>query len=162
MGHLHSWTKALRTWGKAGMIKMKTKTSPKIMHQGWTCMLVSYTVNDSNSIYRIWNPSTNQILISQDVTWLKCMFFKTPHTDPEIHGGVNITSEARDSAVKESDDQNTCADDDNKGVLYCKKDGFDGVPQTGAKEDTKDDKNAGEAADRKGGEKHSPKQDQGE
>eukprot|EP00957_Ditylum_brightwellii_P058434 4431242-Ditylum_brightwellii.AAC.1 len=35
-GELPKWAKALRTWGEAGVIKLKTKTTPKLAKRGLT------------------------------------------------------------------------------------------------------------------------------
>eukprot|EP00957_Ditylum_brightwellii_P149106 11353963-Ditylum_brightwellii.AAC.1 len=47
-GVLPNWARALRTWGEAGVVKTKTKTTPKLKQRGVTCMLVGYAVNHSD------------------------------------------------------------------------------------------------------------------
>eukprot|EP00957_Ditylum_brightwellii_P109138 8325542-Ditylum_brightwellii.AAC.1 len=37
------WCRTLRTWGKAGVVKTKTKTMPKMKPRGVTSMMVGYT-----------------------------------------------------------------------------------------------------------------------
>eukprot|EP00957_Ditylum_brightwellii_P099667 7592037-Ditylum_brightwellii.AAC.1 len=39
MGSLPRWVHALRTWGEAGVVKTKTKTTPKMNPRGITCMM---------------------------------------------------------------------------------------------------------------------------
>eukprot|EP00957_Ditylum_brightwellii_P152206 11587755-Ditylum_brightwellii.AAC.1 len=65
--------------------------------RGISSMMVGYTTSHSDGLYRMWNPNTNRILISRDVTWLKRMYFK--HQKPELELSVNgeeISSEVRE------------------------------------------------------------------
>eukprot|EP00957_Ditylum_brightwellii_P118084 9005761-Ditylum_brightwellii.AAC.1 len=50
-GSLPWWCRALRTWGKAGVMKTKTKTTPKIKPRGVTSLMVGYTTSHSDGVY---------------------------------------------------------------------------------------------------------------
>ena len=47
---LPRWATALRTWGEAGVMKIKTKTTPKLANRGITCMFVVYSVNYTDGV----------------------------------------------------------------------------------------------------------------
>jgi hypothetical protein len=65
----------LRTWGKAGTVKTKTKTkmTPKLANCGMQCMMVGYAKNHKGDVYCMWDPLTNSIhetrhhLVTSDV-----------------------------------------------------------------------------------------------
>eukprot|EP00957_Ditylum_brightwellii_P002739 210402-Ditylum_brightwellii.AAC.1 len=60
-----------------------------------------YAVNNSNGVYRMWNPSSNRVLVSRDVTWLKRMFFQPVNTPPElVVNAESLDSEDRKSGGK--------------------------------------------------------------
>ena len=100
-GELPKFTAALRTWGEAGVVKVKTKTSPKMVNRGTTCMFVGYAVNHSDGVYRIWNSDTNRILISRDVVWLKRMFYQKDDVLPEL--SVTVDEVADNGAVSDNE-----------------------------------------------------------
>eukprot|EP00957_Ditylum_brightwellii_P130606 9963464-Ditylum_brightwellii.AAC.1 len=91
---------ALCTWGEAGMVKVKTKTMPKLSNKGITCMFVGHALNHADGTYRI------------DVTWLRRTFYEKKVEDNKI--SVRITTEARESDVsKASGDEFPSPDDNN-------------------------------------------------
>jgi hypothetical protein len=69
-------TDHLRTWGEAGTVKIKTKTSPKLNDHGVQCMLVGYAPDHSGDTYRMWDPKTGGIHVSRDVIWLRHLSYK--------------------------------------------------------------------------------------
>ena len=73
-------------------------------------MMVGYSVNHSDGVYRMWNPSSNRILISRDVVWLKRMYFQPETKEREIH----VNNDDADNKVRESDNNNAAmtSDDD--------------------------------------------------
>jgi hypothetical protein len=71
-----NFTKYLRTWGEAGIIK--TGKDRKIGDQGVTGMFVGYALNHEGHCYRMWNPNTKKISETRNVVFLKRMFFGTP------------------------------------------------------------------------------------
>ena len=60
-----AFTKYLRTWGEAGTMKVKTKTSPKLKDKGVHCMFVGYVTEHSGDTYRMYDPKTNCIWVSR-------------------------------------------------------------------------------------------------
>ena len=98
-GKLPNWTKALRTWGEAGVATVNSKTRPKLKNKGITSMFVGYAVNHADGVYRMWNPNTGLLLVSRDVTWLKRMFYRRQPTLPEISVGIEneLAREVRES-----------------------------------------------------------------
>ena len=99
-GQLPKWDKSLRTWGEAGVVTKKSKQYPKLKNRGVTCMLVGYTENHTEDVYRMWNPVTGQILTSRDVTWLQRMYYRWQPIVPEISAGIDHEI---DGEVGESD-----------------------------------------------------------
>ena len=51
---LPAWVNGLRTLGEAGVVKVKTKTSPKLNNKGVTCMFVGYSMNRDVGVYRMY------------------------------------------------------------------------------------------------------------
>eukprot|EP00957_Ditylum_brightwellii_P008282 626447-Ditylum_brightwellii.AAC.1 len=83
-GLLPRWVHALQTWGKAGVVKTNKKTTIKMKPHGVTCMMSGYAVNHIDRVYHMWNPKTNRVLVSQDVMWLKWMYFQPHHPPAEL------------------------------------------------------------------------------
>ena len=101
-GNLLQWTKALRTWGEAGVFKLKSKTTQKMANRGITCMFVGYCKSHAENVYRMWNPTTNNVHELQDVTWLKRMYCCQEPTMLEISTGVPSGFRERDANVTSS------------------------------------------------------------
>jgi hypothetical protein len=109
--NLPAWAKALRTWGEAGVVKIKTNTTPKLANKGITCMFVGYAINHADGVYRMWHPKTNKVRITRDVTWLMRMYYAAQENLPEIT--VGISNEVRESE-DEQDDKTYIAEPTNK------------------------------------------------
>ena len=60
VGQNPMFTKHLRTWGKAGTVKIKTSTSPKLNDKGTHCMFIGYTYNHPGDCYRMYDPKTGR------------------------------------------------------------------------------------------------------
>jgi hypothetical protein len=73
---LPNFTKYLRTWGEAGIIK--TGKDGKIGGRGVTGMFVCYASNHRGNCYRMWNPNTKKVSETCDIVFLNRMFFRTP------------------------------------------------------------------------------------
>jgi hypothetical protein len=73
----------LRTFGKAGMVTVKSKMMPKVKDRGVQCMFVGYALNHPRDTYRMWNPKTGGIHESHDVIWLKRMYYSKPKKEDE-------------------------------------------------------------------------------
>ena len=71
----------LHKWGEAGIVKVRTSTTPKIFDCGTLCMLVGYAESHAGDTFCIWNPSLTRVHVSRDVKWLKRMFFEVQKSD---------------------------------------------------------------------------------
>jgi hypothetical protein len=72
-----SFAKFLRTWGEAGTVTIKSrKFQPKEKGRGVTCLMVGYSPDHSAGTYRMFDPNTNGIHITRDVTWLRRKFYQ--------------------------------------------------------------------------------------
>jgi hypothetical protein len=69
------WASKLRTWGEAGVVKLKDLATAKLEDRGRTCMFVGYAADHSADCYRMWDPLTSRLHVSRDVVWLRRMFF---------------------------------------------------------------------------------------
>jgi hypothetical protein len=69
------WASKLRTWGEAGVVKLKDLATAKLEDHGRTCMFVGYAADHSADCYRMWDPLTSRLHVSRDVVWLRRMFF---------------------------------------------------------------------------------------
>eukprot|EP00957_Ditylum_brightwellii_P171007 13017879-Ditylum_brightwellii.AAC.1 len=67
--------------------------------RGVTCMMLGYAVNHSDGVYRMWNPNTNRVLFSQDVTRLKQMYFQQHHPPAEL----TVNDDCLNNEDRESD-----------------------------------------------------------
>jgi hypothetical protein len=74
----------LHTWGKAGTVKTKTKTTPKIANRGVQCSIIGYAKDHIGACYKMWNPKTSGVHSTWDVIWLRRMFYAAPEAVPEI------------------------------------------------------------------------------
>ena len=77
-GKIPNFVKHLRTWGEAGTVKIKDKSTPKVADRGIQCMFVGYALDHAPDCYRMWNPSTNRLMITRDIIWLQRMFYQRP------------------------------------------------------------------------------------
>ena len=84
VGKNPAFSKYLRTWGEAGKVKIKTKTSTKLKDKGVHCMFVGYTTEHSGDTFRMYDRKTNCVWVSRDVIWLKQMYFEQPPTAREM------------------------------------------------------------------------------
>ena len=96
-GKMPSYSKYLREWGEAGVVKTKTNTTPKLADRGVTCMLVGYADNHTGDCYEMLNWKTKRIMTTRDVLWLKRMYF----------GKFNGEIQKDKSSTVSQDDENT-------------------------------------------------------
>ena len=52
-GSLPRWVSYLRTWGEAGVVKLKIKTTAKLVQNGVTCMFLGYALSHEGNVYRM-------------------------------------------------------------------------------------------------------------
>jgi hypothetical protein len=98
----------LQTWGAAGTVKTKTKTTAKLANRGVQCMFVGYAQDHTGDTYRMWNQATNGVHITRDVIWLKRMYFTKDDTatdmsvSPLVIEGVDGNDPDEDGETNES------------------------------------------------------------
>ena len=126
------FAKKLQTWGEAGVVT--TGKDGKIGDRGSTCIFVSYADNHDGDCYRMFNPKTNQVLITWDVTWLKQMYYspsistgdckepgviiKLPQTEEMEAKGFDLDKESEsiymdESTAKVREDKNESMESDS-------------------------------------------------
>jgi len=87
VGKIPSFAKHLRTWGEAGIVKIKTATTAKLADKGVQCMFIGYATNSGGDV---WNPITNRVNNTRDVIWLKRMYFKPQDDANEDEVDVDV------------------------------------------------------------------------
>jgi hypothetical protein len=70
-----AFARHLRTWGEAGIIKLKDDSTGKLADRGTTCMLVGYSLDHGRDTYLMWDPTTYGFHESHDIIWLRRMYF---------------------------------------------------------------------------------------
>lgn len=130
LGKLPRFTKKLRKWGEAGVVKTKILKTPKIGDRGVTCMFVGYNTDSGDDVYRMWNPDTKRLLRTRDIRWLGRMFYE-PNNLNEVREGtdgdssieeivdddvVNETEEVADDANPDMESENSDIESENKDV----------------------------------------------
>ena len=78
VGNNPKFAKHLRTWGEAGVVTTKTKTTPKLNDRGTTCVFVGYSTDHARDCYDMWNPETGKVYQTHDVIWLRHMYYSKP------------------------------------------------------------------------------------
>jgi hypothetical protein len=78
-GHKISlWVKFLWTFGEASTVKEGKKG--KVLDSRITMMFIGYDNEHNWNCYRMYNPDTSRVVITQDVIWLWRMFYtRLPH-----------------------------------------------------------------------------------
>ena len=56
-------------WGRLGFVTDRTKIKAKTKPRGFPAIMVGYAENHPSDCYRMFNPATNRVFISRDVTW---------------------------------------------------------------------------------------------
>jgi hypothetical protein len=110
-----AFAKHLHTWGEAGTVTLKTKSTPKIGDRGIACMMVDYYAPDhEGDVYEIWDPTMNRVHTTRDVIWFCRMFYEqTQHSGPKLAITPPTTSTSR---MAPTSDQGRVPD--NKNPLY--------------------------------------------
>ena len=67
--------KYMRTWREAGVIKIKSSTSPKLKDKGVTCLFAGHAEDHDGDFYIMWDPIGHYFYVTRDLVWLKHMFF---------------------------------------------------------------------------------------
>ena len=70
----------LRVFGEACVFANRDKIKSKLQDQGEVGMFLGYSLLHDDSTYRIYKPSTKHVVLSQDLIWLKRLFFNNDKT----------------------------------------------------------------------------------
>ena len=105
-----SFVNHLRTWGEAGVVKISSKTSPKLKNKGVTCAFVGHADNHAADCYRMWDPVGHYVYVTRDMIWLKRMYF--PKTEEDAINTCKAI-EVPVSAAGESDNEVTAENQNN-------------------------------------------------
>ena len=68
-----SWAVKLQTWDEAGVVA--EGTNGKSGNRGIEMMLIGYASNRESDSVRMWDPSTNGVVTTHDVIWMKRMYY---------------------------------------------------------------------------------------
>jgi hypothetical protein len=71
------WTKTLRTFGEAGIVK--DGKNGKVLNRGLTMMFVGYS--EAENVFPMYNPVSSRIAQIHDVIWMGRMFHTTRDAD---------------------------------------------------------------------------------
>ena len=74
-------------------------------------MLVGYALNHDAGVYRMWNPTTDRVIVSCGIIWLRRMYFEQQQGPPNVIVGPTFTNEVwegvgNDDTVEPSIDEN--------------------------------------------------------
>lgn len=110
-----SFAKHLKTWGEAGTVKIKIKATPRVADRGVQCMMVGYAPHHDGDCYMMWDPHTQRIHESRDITWLKRMFYQKLRAtdlavDPEV---IEFETNPGAGAREGVDNSEEAGDDDD-------------------------------------------------
>jgi hypothetical protein len=61
----------LKMFSEVGVVTTKERIQAKLSNQGTTCKFVGYMERHSRDVYRMFNLTTNSIINSRDIIWLK-------------------------------------------------------------------------------------------
>jgi hypothetical protein len=115
----------LRTWGEAGTVKVKKP--PKTEYKGVTCMMLGYADDHAGDVYRMWDPDTDGVHETCDVTWLKRIYFtSTKPTAQElivsVGAGENSSKQANINAPTTLPTVEEVAEEENQVIVEDKDD----------------------------------------
>ena len=65
------WFKHLVQFGRIAVVNKCTKLSGKMINKGFPAMMVGYAPNHGAGTYRLYNPKTNRIVYSRDISWME-------------------------------------------------------------------------------------------
>ena len=109
-GKLPGYAHYLRTWGEAGVVKVKRTGTPKVADRGITCMFVDYADNHAGDCYEMLNLQTMRILLTRDVQWLGRMYYQQPQKEATI--APLLTNQPNPFAVLQTNDDDSDSDEE--------------------------------------------------
>ena len=98
------WTKNLRTFGKAGIVKDGKKG--KVLDRGITMMFVGYSENHAEMVFRMYHPETSRIVQTRDVIWMGRMYHTRQNAEltqqlPIVTVPISIHDKSDDSEIQQ-------------------------------------------------------------
>lgn len=81
---LPTFANYLHAWGEAGVVKIRSYTTPKVDDRGVPCIMVGYAKNHPGDTFRMYNPATGGIHETRDVLWLRRMYYEKPLSPKEF------------------------------------------------------------------------------
>ena len=75
-GELPRYVRFLKPIGYVGVIKNTNKIKSKIEARGSMAILVGYSTQHADEVYRMLNLNTNKVVITRDVKWLNVIYKK--------------------------------------------------------------------------------------
>ena len=85
----------LRVWGKAGVVKLKTTSTPKLGNCGTVCIFIGYSKMHLGDCYRMYNPGIKRVHTTQDVKWLNGWYYDADGNKIKNDAFNNDSSKAR-------------------------------------------------------------------
>jgi hypothetical protein len=61
--------RSLIQWGRIGFVTIRDKYVKKLDNRAQKCVFVGYAEDHSDHTYRFFNPKTQKVILSHDVTW---------------------------------------------------------------------------------------------
>ena len=124
-GQNPSFAKHLHTWGEAGTVKVRTKTTPKFSDRGVQCVFIGYALGHSGDTYRMWDPKTGGVHVTRDVIWLRRMYY-APSETQNNYVTIPATLEAEEGVAQnahESSSESTDEEDEEESSSSSSDDG---------------------------------------
>eukprot|EP00956_Cyclotella_meneghiniana_P032405 scaffold89141_cov36-Cyclotella_meneghiniana.AAC.1 len=106
-GTLPNWHNNLHQWGEA-VVAAEGKNK-KTGDRGTVTMFVGYSGRESDS-FRLWNPETNRVIVTRDVTFLGRMFYLQPENSEwqvveDVGTPANVEPGDLEGATGDEDDE---------------------------------------------------------
>ena len=87
----------MKTWVEAGVVKFKTKFTPKLANWGEVCMFVGYAENNSDGLGHMMNAKNQRIHITCDFMCLNQMYDSKAEYYPEDISTTIFTEKSEDN-----------------------------------------------------------------
>jgi hypothetical protein len=110
-----------KIFSEVGVITKKDKIQAKLSNQGAFCMFVGYTEHHSRDVYRMLNLTTNSIINSRDIIWLKKTYGEWKNNKAPIYTTEDDNIEQPTSIDKRKVTTNATKDAEDEGYESDKK-----------------------------------------
>ena len=77
-------------------------------------MFVGYPESHSSDTYRMWDPRSQRVHITRDITWLNRMFFKKVQVDAELNAQVEWMPKYNPNQPSDSNSHKEVISDDDE------------------------------------------------